>query len=160
MNRLVSLVVGVLMLSACAPGDQGIEIVPVGSAGDVLAEARKGWVDAYNAGDGPALTSYFAADAVMLAPDREPVSGRAAIGPYVETFFEGDPAVLEVTDGEIRFVGRLAVERASYTVRTGQGADASVRTGKYVIVWQKGGDGSWEIIWDMWNASEGPAKSE
>ncbi len=151
---LACVVIGVHLIAACGGSPPRTTIASVGSAGDVLAESRAGWVAAYNAADAATLAGYFADDAVLLPPGEVPVAGAAAIGPYVETFFEGEHAVLEVLDGQVRYTADLAVETAVYSVRSGGGEDASVRMGKFVMAWQQQPDGSWKIVWDMWNGND------
>lgn len=159
MSRRASFVVAsaVAVLTACA-GEGPVAVVAIGSAGDVLSEVRMGWVSAYNAADAERLASYFGSEAVLLPPGGPPVSGRAAVRSYIQTFFGGEAAVLEVLEGEVRFIGNLAVERAVYAARTGNGPEASARAGKYVMVWQKQVGDSWTIVWDMWNATEAPVE--
>ena len=129
-------------------------VAGAGAEGDVLAELRDAWVTAYNSGDAVMLAGYFADDAVMLPPNEPVLSGKALIQAEFEGWFQGERGVLEIVASEVRSTRDLAIERATYTVREGTSPDDSTRTGKYVMLCQRGPDGLWKIVWDMWNSND------
>jgi ketosteroid isomerase-like protein len=107
----------------------------------------------FAAHDAAGVASFYTEDAVLLPPDQEPISGRAA----VEEFFartnpEGAPAV-ELATIETFIFGDHAWRQGMFRI-DGPG-DGTPASGKFVELWKKV-DGSWLIHRDMWNANAPP----
>ncbi len=155
---MIALITVVALGPACnrAP-EPTVVVTEGGTEGDVLADVRKGWVAAYNAGDASRMASYFAEDAELLIPGEPTLTGRDAIEVILVKWLSGPPRTLEIVKSDVRSAGDMAVDRAIRTVREGDSPDGAVRTGKYVMVWQRWSDGTWKIVWDIWN-SNAPAK--
>lgn len=141
----------VFSLSCSRGANQETVAVEGGAPGDVLAQLRPAWISVHNVADAAALTAFFAEDGVILPPQSRPLSGKTAIQGYLEGDLSNDVS-LEIVECEVRRAGDLAVERADYKVTIGTGTDVSIRTGKYVMLWQKDASGKWKIVWDIWNS--------
>ena len=49
----------------------------------------------------------------------------------------------------------IAIERASYTdTLTPKGGESVMERGKHIVIRQRGDDGQWRILWEIWNKSE------
>jgi uncharacterized protein (TIGR02246 family) len=125
--------------------------------GDAEAAIRAGsqaWAAAFNAGDAAALAALYAADAMVMAPGKEPATGKAAIEEhYRGALKEAAGAKNAIKTTEVMVGDGWAVEVGSFvsTARDGSHADH----GRYMAVWKKVG-GSWQLYRDMWNSSMTP----
>jgi len=117
------------------------------------------WKAAFNAGDAAAVTALYGEDAILSAPGRPVVRGRASIGEYfAKTVAEFSAAGLTVTDAplsEVAASGDLGFQWASYEVsdKSGHVVDA----GKLLTLFQRK-DGKWLIIGDTWNSEVTPGE--
>jgi ketosteroid isomerase-like protein len=115
------------------------------------------WKETFNAGNPAAVTALYAEDAVLSAPGKPLVRGRAAIGEYfVKTAAEFAAAGLTVTDAPLDAgvaSGDLGYQWKSYAI-----ADKSGRTvgsGALLTLFRRE-RGKWLIVADTWNAIEAP----
>jgi uncharacterized protein (TIGR02246 family) len=128
--------------------------VPADSAADAagVAAASIAWKQTFNAGDPAAVTALYAEDAILSAPGKPVVKGRAAIGQYfVKTAAEFSAAGLSVADapmGEAVASGDLGYQWKTYTIadRTG----AVIGAGQLLTVFRRT-QGKWLIVADTWN---------
>lgn len=144
-----------LTLASCRLGPPEVPVVTVvegGAPGDVLATVREGWLAAHNAGDAAQLAGYFAVDGTIMPAGAPARMGRAAVEEWLRSDFATGVSDVTIVSSEVRYSGDLAVEFATYEARPAGSPDAPVRRGKYVMVYQRGRGGAWEIVWDMWNA--------
>lgn len=123
-----------------------------GGGGDLRAQITKmgqAWQTAYNAGDAAALTALYTADAKLMAPGAEPVSGSAAI----QALFKADMANGAknfLTTGDVIGFGDYALETGSWEAK---GADGKhLDHGPYMTFYKKVA-GGWKIYRDTWNSS-------
>jgi ketosteroid isomerase-like protein len=99
--------------------------------------------------DAAGVASFYTVDAVLLPPDQETLSGRAAIEEYFSrTNPPGGPAV-EVATVETFVFGDHAWRQGSFRV---EGPGDAPTSGKFVELWKKV-DGVWLIHRDIWNAN-------
>ena len=107
----------------------------------------------FAAHDAAGVASFYTADAVLLPPDQEPVTGRAAVQEFfARTNPAGAPAV-ELATVEAFVFGDHAWRQGSFRIE-GAGS-ATPATGKFVELWKKV-DGAWLIHRDIWNANTPP----
>ena len=101
-----------------------------------------------------ASAAYYEENALMLAPNRAPIRGRAEIGVFLAAFPPFSNYRLETLEIEGR--ADLAYERGvtSLTLAPGGAAPAEWRS-KYLIIWRRQADGSWRISREMFTP-DGP----
>jgi uncharacterized protein (TIGR02246 family) len=139
-------------LAGCCPPQ-----APAADAAAVAA-ASIAWRETFNAGDPAAVTGLYAEDAVLSAPGKPVVRGRAAIGQYfVKTAAEFSSAGLTVADapmGSAVASGDLGYQWKTYTIsdRTG----AVVGSGQLLTLFRRTA-GKWLIVADTWNPEGIPA---
>jgi uncharacterized protein (TIGR02246 family) len=119
------------------------------------------WARASTAGDGKAVAALYTADAILLPPMEPMLKGEPAQKYWVDfsNNFSG-PAELSTTSVEGR--GDLAVAVGTYrmavTPKKAGAKPLPVEQGKYIEVMKKQPDGSWKIVYDIWNADTPPAR--
>jgi uncharacterized protein (TIGR02246 family) len=125
-----------------------------GSAKDAIDAANIAFAAAFNKGDAAAAAGLYAEDAAVFPPDAKRVDGRAGI----EAFWKGainagitDVALKAV---EVTEAGDFAFEagEGSLSVPVAGGSKAPLSI-KYVVVWKKAGNGSWQLYRDIWNGN-------
>jgi ketosteroid isomerase-like protein len=93
---------------------------------------------------------YYAPDATVLPPNAEAVHGRTAISAFLAAFptitmFSAELVSVE-GDGDLAYVyGTYHLE-----MDTPDGPEAD--DGKYIEVWKRQADGSWQIAYDIFNS--------
>jgi uncharacterized protein (TIGR02246 family) len=135
-------------LAGCCRGNQADATAD--AAG--VAAASIAWKQTFNAGDPAAVTALYAEDAVLSAPGKPVVRGRAAIGEYfVKTAAEFAAAGLNVADapmGEAVASGDLGYQWKTYTISNRAGVQ--VGSGQLLTLFRRTA-GKWLIIGDTWN---------
>ena len=155
----------VTSLAACQEqsGEQtGATEETVDQAG--VEESIRAMADQYEqavlAGDTETLVSFYADDAILLAPGHPKAEGTESIrSTYQQMFAAGAPtgASLEPTTIVLAEGGDLAYEVGSFTF-SGTGPDGTTMTdtGKYLVVWKPNAAGEWKIVADIWNSDAMP----
>jgi len=136
-----------VVISACAPPP------PAGlSAADraAIEQAAVDWETNANAGDWAAVAALYAEDATVLPPNQPATSGRAS----VQESFEAMPAGAQISLEIVRVdgVGDLAYTYGTYNMTVTMGEETTTDVGKYIEVRHRQADGSWPIIFDIWNS--------
>ena len=132
------------LLAGCAGGSQALDSA---SRGAIEATVDR-YVAASNEGDAEALTALYAADAVLLPPDHEPIHGREAIG---EFWRQGTDTGLEVSTLRLEVGGDVAYLVGRYHLPPTEQEEAD--SGKYVLCLKRQADGAWKLTADIWNGS-------
>jgi uncharacterized protein (TIGR02246 family) len=146
MNRQSAAWILPLVLAVCGCAQNAVPEPFPQAAVDALIER-------FNAHDAAGVAAFYTEDAVMLPPDAEPVTGRAAIQEFfARTNSVGTPPV-EFATVETQVFGEHAWRQGSFRVQ-GPGTDAPV-SGKFVELWKKV-DGAWLLHRDIWNANAPP----
>jgi uncharacterized protein (TIGR02246 family) len=145
-----------LAISACAgqpaPMDTSAEMPKI----DAL---RNQFLTAFNAGDVPGILATYTDDAVVMAPNNEPMTGRQAIQAYYEGFFGQFTPHLELTPTESLVLGPdWALDRggSKVTLTPKTGGEAMNDAGKYLVLLKKQADGSWKVARDIDNSNTPP----
>lgn len=127
------------------------------SAAPVLAQSKADiqklndqWAAAFSKGDGAALAAMYTEDAYVLPAGAPMVKGRAAIQEFFGKATQqiGD---MKLTTIEVKPLGPTAAREigtASFKTKGQTSQDGAL---KYAVVWEKGGDGQWRLLQDIWN---------
>ncbi len=119
------------------------------------------WARAASAADGNALTALYTSDATLLPPG-EPVAKGEAIKKYNVEMTNAFTGPTELTTTSVEGRGDLAYAvgtyRATLTPKKAGAKPLPTEEGKYLEVLKKQADGSWKIVYDMWNANALPRK--
>lgn len=130
---------------------------PAGAAQDdaaALMQTSREWAKAIAGGDVDVILSYWADDAVVLAPDQPAVDGKAALRemvlgmqkiPGFSITWEPERAVISKS-GDLGYL----IERNRVTFADANG-EIKTQFGKAVTIWRKEASGAWKCVVDAWN---------
>ncbi|MCI0457560.1 MAG: SgcJ/EcaC family oxidoreductase [Gemmataceae bacterium] len=137
------------------------EAAPAGLSAEDEAAIRAldaNWGKVATAGDGNAIAALYAADATVMPPMEPAVKGDAIKKYFVDltTNFSGP---FEINTASVEGRGDLAYATGTYrsSLTPKKGGKAVVEEGKYLEVLKKQPDGSWKIVYDIWNPNAAPA---
>ncbi|HUO82794.1 MAG TPA: nuclear transport factor 2 family protein [Gammaproteobacteria bacterium] len=144
MSRLIAGLFMAAWVFAAAPcGAEDVE--------SAIAARATAWEKAFNAGDAAGIAALYTRDALLLPPNAQSITGRAAI----EAFWSGaleDPHTATLESREIEPAGDgVAYEIGAFTVSDPAGK--TLETGKYMVIWQREG-GDWFMSKDIWNSDQ------
>ena len=134
--------------------------VHAGSKEGGVAEARAAieaanvkFSKAFEAGDANALAALYTADAIAFPPDSEMVKGRKAIGEFWKGTQQSGVKSAVLTTVDVGRSGDVAYEVGTVllTIQP-QVKAATTASAKYVFVWKRQADGSWQLHRDIWNS--------
>lgn len=147
---VLSISCAVLMMTSCVT-------TPAHDHGSVRAAIERqaaAWGDAVNRGDSAAVAALYTDDAVLMAPNAEPIRGRDAIRGFADTLRGLSPRDVRLTVEEVEVCGDTAFEVGSYTMSLQPPSQARMTDrGKYLVVWKRQPDGSWRIHRDIFNTN-------
>ena len=113
------------------------------------------WARAATAGDADALAALYASDATLLPP-MEPMRKGEAAKKYWVDMTGGYTGPTELATTAVDGRGDLAIVvgtyRATLTPKKAGAKPLPTDQGKYIEVLKKQADGSWKIVYDIWNA--------
>jgi ketosteroid isomerase-like protein len=142
---------------ALVPTLAGLFLAPAHAQSDVdvLMETSRQWSRAAASGELEAIVAFWADDAVVYAPDRPAIQGKAAIREFVAESMKipGFTISWEPQSGFVAPAGDfgylLETNRVTFTGDNGQ---LVALPGKGVTIWRKGADGKWTCVVDTWNS--------
>jgi uncharacterized protein (TIGR02246 family) len=144
MKRLLTIVPALLIVHGAALADETAE------AGIKAAGAE--FEEAFNGGDGAAVGALYTDDAALLPPDAARVDGKEAIAEFWQGAIDAGLKDLDLQTVEVLDAGNLAIELGKVSLTsTGSVGDPVPVAGKYIVVWQRGEDGTWRLHRDIWN---------
>ncbi|RWB96825.1 MAG: DUF4440 domain-containing protein [Mesorhizobium sp.] len=122
------------------------------SAREDIEAALPKFTDAFNSGNAAAVGQLYTEDAALLPPDGKRVDGRKGVEEFWQGAINGGMKNLTLKALEVEESANLAYEVGAFTldVPSKDGA-LSTLAGKYIVVWKKGGDGTWRLHRDIWN---------
>jgi uncharacterized protein (TIGR02246 family) len=143
-KRLLTMVPALLLVHGA--------VLAAESAEEGIKAAVAKFEDAFNRGDGAAVGALYTEDAAILPPDAARVDGKEAIGKFWQSAIDAGLKDLDLQTVEVLDGTDLAVEvgKVSLTTTGSVGKEVPV-AGKYVVVWQRGDDGTWRLHRDIWN---------
>jgi len=149
------LVLGAVLIAGWVVTAQAANACDPSAEQDVRAVAE-GIIAADNARDIERVLGYYAADAILMPPGEQPVTGREAIRPRYEGLFaEFNPAI-EAHIEEICAGNDLAIVRGHNGGRLVPRAGGAARTlnDVYLMVLHRNAEGEWRISRLMWHAAD------
>ncbi len=120
---------------------------------DVTADIRTAddqFSAAFAAQDAAALAALYTAQAQLLPPNSDFVTGREAIQTFWQGVMDAGVAVATLTIEEAMGTDSMAVEVGRYEMSTADGS--TIDEGKYIVWWQRTPAG-WRLHRDIWNSS-------
>ncbi len=147
MNMFRKTILGIALGSAIA--------VPAwaGPAAEDVPTAMDAFAAAFNSADGAGVAKLYSEDAALLPPDAKRIDGRAAIQTFWQGAIDGGLSNIAFKSVEIEENGNHAYEVGGFSLDApGEGGATTTVNGKYIVVWKKNGDGTWQLHRDIWNA--------
>jgi uncharacterized protein (TIGR02246 family) len=146
---------GFLVLAGCAQPPQAPPPTPTPDtrAADEAAirAAVKDWSAAAQSKDTDKFISFYADDATVMLENAPDFTGKTAIREAIGGMMQ-DPNFALSFEADKVVVARsadLAYETGSFSLTTSDAKKKpSTQAGRYVVVWQKQGDGSWKAVVD------------
>lgn len=136
-----------LLVTACGQ--------PIDTAADEEAQRQLGvvWDNAANSGDWDTLVSLYVDEPLRMDPDAPIVVGKDAMRQVFQAYRDQAEAEYTNTVVDVRVAGDLAVVRGTFTgsVAPRDGSAAYSDSGDWVSVRERQADGSWKIVYDIWN---------
>lgn len=114
---------------------------------DTIQRNNEVFAQAYNAGDAAGVAALYTEDAVILPPGAEMAEGREAIAEFWQGAIDSGMKDLKLEAGDVEEQGDAVREIGRFTATAGENS----LSGKYVVVWKKTGDGTWQLDTDIWN---------
>ena len=126
----------------------------VTSARTAIERQAAAWAEAVNRGDVDALADLYTTDAILMAPNAEPLRGREGVRSFMNVVRGLSPRDVRLTVEEVDVCGDTAYEVGSYTMNLQPPGQARMTDrGKYLVVWKRQADGSWRIHRDIFNTN-------
>lgn len=120
-----------------------------------LMNLSREWSEVASTGNIDSMMTYWADDAVMMAPGQPPLRGKEAIRSFVEASGQlpGFEVNWEPLSAHISNDGSMAylIEKNQMAYNDSLG-NRVVENNKVVTVWRKNEDGVWKNVIDMWNS--------
>ncbi len=142
--------------AACAPqGEPSQEDIEA----DVAAVNAVREQEAAAISSGEPNTAHLAADAVLMPPNEPAVSGIDAIDAWNRDFIALGTATVNYTSSEITVSGDWAIEHyaGTLTLTPVGGGDPMEEVLKGIHVYRREADGSWKMVYDVWNSDAPPS---
>jgi ketosteroid isomerase-like protein len=99
------------------------------------------------------VAAMYAEDGMIMPPNHARVQGRAGIAAYMKGMTDAGLS-LRLTPTDEWIEGRMGVRTGSYVVLDREGKE--IDHGKWLEIWNKGKDGQWLMLRDMWNSDDPP----
>lgn len=132
--------------------------------GEDIAQVRKAieagnlkFGEAVRKGDAATIASLYSEDATLLPPDSDMIQGKQGIQAFWNGGLQMGIKDAVLTTMSVSGAGDYAYEIGKFLLTIqASGQAAMQQAGKYVVVWKKGADGTWQLQVDIWNSL--PAK--
>lgn len=117
-----------------------------------IEQARAAFVQGVMAKDWGAVAGIYHENATLMQPNMPAVVGRSAI----QAMFTQFPGItsFDLRQVEVEGLGDLATVYGRYSMTFTLPGDTAVvaDSGKYVETWRRQTDGTWQIMWDIYNS--------
>ncbi|UCH65080.1 MAG: SgcJ/EcaC family oxidoreductase [Ignavibacterium sp.] len=153
---MVSAIIIAIAIFGCQQQSQeqaGSETMSMEADVEALKEENRKYDDAYNSGNLDGFVALFTDDAVQLPDEEAIVVGKEAIRLRAKDGFANFTFKLTDTVEDIKVSGNWAFVRGSYVniITPKEGGDDATEEGKWVAIYQRQADGSWQIYSEIWN---------
>ena len=109
---------------------------------------------AFNKSDANAVSNFYAADAVLMPPNRGAIRGQSEIAAFWQKEIEEYADMKPVTEAITRMGSDAVLEIGNVSFKTKSQPDSEIDS-KYVVLWRKTGT-EWKISTDIWNSNKAP----
>ena len=119
---------------------------------DRIEAAIETLVECLSNNDAAGVADHYTDDAALLPPEAARVDGREGIQGYWQALIDSGVRDVALTTREVDDFGDVANEVGRITA-TAPGKDGGrvPLAGKYVAVWKRRDDGTWQVHRDIWN---------
>ena len=140
----------IFVLVACAP--QQSPDTSEADAAAIRAHIDK-FVAAWNTADNATLVNTISEDAILMQPNGPPHEGRDRILETIASGYDIEMSQQTAVVDEVIVMGDHAYARGAWIVvpTSTSGLYAQASIGKWVVLYKRGPDGSWQIFRWMWN---------
>jgi uncharacterized protein (TIGR02246 family) len=121
-----------------------------------ITAVSKARADAFNQGNAAGISAHFVEDALLMAPDKPTLKGKAAVQAYYQHIFNEYDTELNSYYEEVKVAGDFAYGRgfAEILLTPKRGGLALKSTAKYINILKRQPDGTWKTTHDIWNGNE------
>lgn len=146
MKKIIAILFSITILSCNQPATD------TRAEGEKVMQLSKDWAQAADAGNVEKIVSYWADDAVLIAPGEPMLDGKKAIKEMVEASYKipgfkigWQPKKVEVSkSGDMAYI--IEDSQVSFADSTGK---TITYNNKAVSIWRKQEDGSWKNVVDI-----------
>ena len=129
---------------------------PTTVLGAAIAAPIEQFMAAFSRGDAAGAAAVYTADAQVLPPNSDVITGQQAIQTFWQRAMDMGVKAVKLATVEVVGDGHTAYEVGQFTL---QGAEGQVLdAGKYVVIWRQEA-GQWKLHRDIWNSSR-PASGQ
>jgi ketosteroid isomerase-like protein len=128
------------------------------TAADSVRAADAAWLKVYSAKDLNKSVAFFDDQGSMLSPNDPIATGKAAISKLIAGDFSFGELTWQVDKAGVSKSGDLGYTSGRYIFSfKGPSGKPATDNGKYLTVWKKQADGSWKVLFDMFNTDLPPS---
>jgi ketosteroid isomerase-like protein len=153
-QQIVTAVVFLVVTASAALGQTNSK------AADAVRAADAAWLKAYDTRDVAKAVAFFDEQGSMLAPYAPIATGKDAIAKLIAPEFRVQDYKLtwHADRADVARSGDLSYTSGTYEASFKEASGKAVSDrGKYLTVWKKQADGSWKVLFDMFNSDLPPA---
>jgi uncharacterized protein (TIGR02246 family) len=125
-----------------------------------INSVRDQFIAAYKGADADRIAGLYAANAVAMPGDQPTLNGRNEIAKHErDQFSQASVGDVQIKSDEMQLMGDFAFDRGTFSVSMmpkTAGATPIMQTGRYLVILQRQGDGSWKVIEDIDNNAAAP----
>ena len=122
------------------------------SVREAIEAGGKAVADGVNNEDAASIAKQYTEDASLLPPGAPRQDGLEAVQGFWQAAIDMGLSDVKLTTLEVEEFGNVATEVGTVTgTIPGEDGGSQSLTGKYIVLWQQGDDGTWRLHRDIWN---------